>query len=123
MPASSPPRPIGVTLAVIATVGLALFTLVMAVLSLASGHGRFSGGVALALVLWGLLVGVMGVFLYRGAWWARGSVVAAGLLHVFAFGQFALDGSPWAWLGAAAGLVSAVGVVLPTSTAWLRSIG
>ena len=102
------------------TLGLAAFTIVMAVLSLAEGHGSFSGGVALALVLWGLLVGAGGVFLLRGARWARGPVVAAGLLHVFAFGQFALEGAPLAWLGAAAGLVAAVGLVVPSSTAWLN---
>ena len=118
VPDPSTPRPVGVVVAVVATMALALFTLGMAVLSLAEGHGSFSGGVGFALVLWGLLVGAGAVLLLRGSRWARGPVVAAGLLHVFAYGQFALDGTPLAWLGALAGLAAAVGLVLPDSTAW-----
>lgn len=116
---SAPTRPVGVLLAALATSGLALFSIVMAGLSLAEGHGSFSGGVGLALGLWGLLVGAGAFFLLRGSRWARGPVVAAGLLHVFAYGQLAMNNAPLAWLGAAAGLVAVIGLVLPASTAWL----
>ena len=99
--------------------GLALFALVMAILSLAEGQGSFSGGVGLALILWGLLIGAGGFFLLRGSRWARGPVLAAGLLQAFAYGQIALNNAPLAWLGAAAGLVAVIGLVLPSSTAWV----
>ncbi|WP_282005067.1 hypothetical protein [Propioniciclava sinopodophylli] len=118
MPQSTRALPPGVLLSAFATLGLALFTLVMAILSLAEGHGAFSGGVALALMLWGVLVGAGSVLLLRGARWARGPVIAAGLLHAFAFGQFALNNAPLAWLGAAAGVAAVVGLVLPASTGW-----
>ena len=96
MPENPSPRPLGLTVAAVTTILFGLFFLGMAGLSLASGHGAFSGGVALALVLWGLLVGGVGVALLRGARWAMGPVVAAALLHVFSFAQFATDGSAFA---------------------------
>lgn len=120
MPEISRSRPLGLTVAIATTVAFAVFFLVMAALSLSSGHGAFSGGVAVALVLWGLLVGACGVFLARGARWAMGPVVAAALLHVFSFAQFAMDGSPLALIGAVAALAIVVGVLHPVSRAWLN---
>lgn len=102
------------TVSAAATVGLAAFFVVMAGLSWAAGHGVFSGGIGVALVLWALIVGAAGVWLWRGSGWARGPVVFAGLLHAFAFGQF-VPTAPWAALGALAGLVAAVGAVLPST--------
>lgn len=113
-------RPPGLTVAALSTLALAAFFVVMAVLSLASGHGAFSTGVALALLLWAVVTAGVGVALWRGARWARGPVVAAGLLHVFAFGQF-VPSAPWAALGALAGLAATVGPVLPASRAWLSA--
>lgn len=114
-------RPPGLVVAVVATVALTVFFVAMAVLSLSAGHGSFSGGVAFALILWALLVGGAGILLWRGHGWARGPVIAAGLLHVLAFGQFALN-TPWAVLGAAAGLAAVVGAALP-STRGALSVG
>lgn len=98
----------------------ALFFLVMAALSVSAGHGAFSVGIAIALVLWGSIVGVCGFFVGRGAPWAKGPVVAAALLHVFAFAQFAIDGSPWALIGAVAAFAIVVGVLHPVSREWLN---
>lgn len=110
----SPPRPLGLLASAASTVGVAVFFAVMAALSLASGHGSFSSGVSVALLLWAVLVGAAGVLFWRRVGWVRGGVVAAGLLHVLAFGQFALA-SPPAILGALAGLVAVVGAVLPST--------
>lgn len=96
------------------TVALAAFFVVMAVLALTAGHGAFSGGVGVALIVWAVLTGAAGVWLWRGSGWARGPVVFAGLLHTFAFGQF-VPTAPWAALGAAAGLLSVVCAVLPST--------
>lgn len=120
MPETPPSRPLGLTVAIVTTIAFGVFFLVMAALSLSSGHGAFSGGVAIALILWGLIVGVCGVFLARGAKWARGPVVAAALLHVFSFAQFSMDGSPLALIGAIAALAILVGVLHPLSRAWLN---
>ena len=118
MPETSFTRAPGLVAAGVASLALTAFFVVLAMLSLSSGHGAFSGGVALALMLWGVLVGAGSVLLLRGARWARGPVIAAGLLHAFAFGQFALNNAPLAWLGAAAGVAAVVGLVLPASTGW-----
>ena len=120
MPTPTSTRPLGLTVAVATTIAFAAFFLIMAVLSLSAGHGTFSGGVAIALILWGALVGTCGVALWRGARWARGPVVAAALLHVFSFAQFAMDGSPVALVGAIAALAIVVGVLHPVSRAWLN---
>ncbi|MFP5417262.1 MAG: hypothetical protein ACLGHZ_10405 [Actinomycetes bacterium] len=111
-------RPPGLVASVVATLALALFSLVLAVLSLSVGHGFFSGGVAVALLVWALMVGAGGALLWRGVGLARGPVVAAGLLHVLAFAQFALT-EPWTILGALAGLVATVGAILPSTRAAL----
>lgn len=110
-----------VLLASVASVGLAVFFVIMAALSLSAGHGEFSGLVGVALVLWGLIVGAFGYLFARGRRWARGPVVAAGLLHVFAFGQFAWEGAPQALLGALAGLVAVLGGVWPSTNAWINA--
>ncbi len=123
MPENSTPRPLGLTVASLATIAFAVFFMVMAALSLSAGHGAFSGGVAIALVLWGLVVGVCGVFLWRGARWAVGPVVAASLLHVFSFAQFSMDGSPLALIGAVVAFAIVVGTVHPLSRAWLNGAG
>ncbi|MFT3877913.1 MAG: hypothetical protein QM708_16055 [Propioniciclava sp.] len=118
MASPASPRPAGIVVSVTTTAVLAVFFLVMAVLSLSSGHGSLSAGVAVALVVWGLLVGVSAVLLWQGAAWSRGPVVAAGLLHVFAFGQLAVS-APLAVAGALAGAAAVAGAVLPSSRAWL----
>ncbi len=110
-------------MAALASIAFAVFFLAMAVLSLTSGHGAFSGGVAIALILWGLIVGVCGFFLLRGARWARGPVVAAALLHVFSFAQFSMNGSPLTLIGAIVALAIVVGALHPVSRAWLNGEG
>jgi hypothetical protein len=112
-------RPLGLVVASVTTAALAAFTVLMAVLSLTSGHGWLSGGVALMLLLWGAGVGAAAWGLWRGSAWARGPVVAIGLLHLTAYGQFSLN-QPLALVGAALALVAVIGAVLPATTRALR---
>ena len=112
-------RPPWVLAAAASTVLLALSFVVMAALSLTSGHGQFSGQVGAMLLAWGALVGFAGWGLWSLRPWSRGAVVASGLVHVFAFGQM-VPTAPWAALGAALALVGVVGAVLPTTRAALR---
>lgn len=122
VPQNPSSRPAGVLAAVAASLALAVFFVVMAVLSLSSGHGSLSGGVTFALVLWAVLVGASAVMLWRRAGWSRGPVIAAGLLHVLAFGQFTLS-APAAVLGALAGVIAVAGAVLPSTRTWLTTRG
>lgn len=101
---------------------MALCFAVLAVLALLAGHHAFSGGVTVALLGWAVVVGAAGVCLWFRRWYASGIVVFAGLLHVFAFGEM-VPSNVWALLGAAAGLVSAVGPLLPSSRSALSRAG
>lgn len=121
-PVSAPVRPLGLQVSAIATWVLALAFVVMGALSLVEGHGVFSGGIAFMLVGWGVLVALAGWLLWRRSVWSRGLVVAAGLIHVLAFGQFTAT-APWAVLGAIAGAAAVVGAVLPSTRAALTARG
>lgn len=112
MTPSSYSRPPWLIASAAATLVLAAAFVVLALLSLTSGHGQFSGQVAAMLLAWGLLVGAAGWALWRLLAWARGAVVAAGLLHLFSLGQM-IPTAPWAAAGALLAAVAVVGAVLP----------
>ncbi len=63
-------------------VGLALIALAAA--SLAAGHGSFSGGVGIALVVYGVAMAGGAFALWQGSIFGRGPVVAMALLNVVA---------------------------------------
>lgn len=98
-------------------VGTLLMVLAMA--ALAAGHGEFSGGVGAVLLVYGLAVAAAGVWLGRGSLFARGPVLALGLLNLAVAASYAGD-VPWAWLVVAAAAVSVVGAALPATTRALR---
>lgn len=113
-------RPWPLLVAAAGTAAAAALTLVLAALSLAGGHGLFSAGVAVMLVIWGAAA----LAAARGLWsrrlWARGPATMIALVHAFGFGEFALNNQPLAW--AAVGLAGAtlVALVLPATT---RALG
>lgn len=108
----------GLVVASSATAAFAVVFGVMAGLALAGGHGEFSGHIALGLLVWALLVGAAAVLLWRRSRWARGPVVAIGLLHLLAFGQSTLV-TPWAALGVAVAAAAVLGAVWPSTRAAL----
>ena len=113
-------RPWPLLVAAGGTAAAALLTLVLAALSLTGGHGIFSAGVSVMLVIWGAAA----LAAARGLWsrrvWARGPATMIALVHAFGFGEFALNDQPLAW--AAVGLAGAtlVSLVLPATT---RALG
>lgn len=122
MSGTPPTRSPGLAAACAASVLLAVCFCVLALLALLAGHSTFSGGVAVALLVWAGIVGSAGVLLWFGRRFASGVVVFAGMLHLLAFGEM-VPSNAWALLGAAAGLVSAVGPLLPSSRAALSREG
>ncbi|MFV0406107.1 MAG: hypothetical protein ACK5LN_04710 [Propioniciclava sp.] len=118
-------RPAALVAAVIATGGFSVAFLVLAVLALRGGHGAFSGHVAVGLLVWGLVNAIAAVALGQLRWWARGLVVALGLLHLLAFGQSMLV-APWAGVGLLAALVAVVGASWPSTRTvlhpWRRTV-
>ena len=107
-------RPAPLLAAAAATGLLAVAFTGLALLSLGSGHGQFSGQVAAMLLVWGALVGAAGWGLWALQPWSRGAVVAAGLLHAFALGQM-VPTAPFAAVGAVLAVVAVVGGVVPST--------
>ncbi|MFZ0531057.1 MAG: hypothetical protein WAL91_11050, partial [Propionicimonas sp.] len=112
-------RPLGLVVAVAGSgvVGLALIGL--AVASLASGHGDFSGGVGVALLVYGALILAAAWALWRGSVLGRGPVVATGLLNLIAAISFTAT-APWAWAVAIVSAATVVGAALPSTSRALR---
>ncbi|WP_203566325.1 hypothetical protein [Aestuariimicrobium ganziense] len=79
------------------TLVTALLLLVVAVGTLAQGHGTFSVGVGAMLVLYSLLVGALGLFALRGALALTGMVIAAAVLHLLVVGSTAVNDAAWMW--------------------------
>ncbi len=87
----------------------------LAVASLASGHGQFSGGVGAVLLGYGLAVGASAWALWRRSRFARGPVLSAGLLNVAVAASYVAD-TPIAWLVLVIAVVTVVGVSLPSTS-------
>jgi hypothetical protein len=99
-------------------VGLALIAL--AVASLAAGHGGFSGGVGIALIVYGVAMAGGALALWRGNIFGRGPVVALALLNVVA-GYTFTESAPWVWLLVAVSAVTVVGASLPSTSRALQA--
>lgn len=100
--------------------GLAVAT--FGVLSLASGHGGFSWGIAAMLIGYGLALGAAAWGLWRLSLFARGPIVAMALMHL-AIATSYLTGPTW-WAGALIACVpiaTLVAVLWPSTTAELRA--
>lgn len=115
-------RPPGLIVAAAGSAAVAAVLVVLAGASLASGHGRFSGGVALVLLLYGAAVGAASWGLWRGSLLARGPVLATSLLHVAVAAGYLAEG-PLAWAVLVVSLAAVVGVALPATSRALRGPG
>lgn len=62
----------------------------------AQGHGRFSWGVGSVLVVYGLLVMLLAILLWRRVALAQGLVIASSLLHIGVL--WSVASGEWAWL-------------------------
>lgn len=119
MPSIHSRRPAWLVAGAASTAAIATFFVVLAVLSLVSGHGQFSWQVASMLLVWALLGFVTAWGLWARQPWSRGAIVATGLLHLFAFGQM-IPTAPVAAVGAALAVVSVVAGALPSTREELR---
>lgn len=85
----------------------------LGVAALAQQHAAFSLGVGIVLVAYGLLVCAIAWFGWRGATFASGAMIAAGLLHLATAASYATgDGWFWAVLIAIVPLVTVILAVL-----------
>lgn len=103
---------------IVAVAGAALAAaalLALAVASLASGHGQFSGGVALFLAGYAVVMGVAAWGLWRLSVLGRGPVVALSLINVIA-GYTFTGSAPWVWLFVAVSAATVVAGSLPATS-------
>ena len=98
-------------------VGVALIALAAA--SLAAGHGGFSGGVAIALILYGLAMAGGASALWRGSILGRGPVIAMALLNLAA-GYTFTAAAPWVWLLVGVSAATVVAAALPSTSRGLH---
>lgn len=94
----------------------------LSVAALAVGHGEFSGGVGVALLVYASVMIVAGVALGRGRLLGRGPVIATALLNVVVAWSFT-GTAPWAWLVVAICAMTAVAAALPATSRTLRGPG
>jgi hypothetical protein len=87
---------------------------VLAVLSAVSGHGSFSGGVAVMLGIYGAGLLAAGWGLWRLSIFSRGAIVAAALLHIAVIASDYIQG-PLAWVAI---LLAVVPVTTVVATVW-----
>lgn len=108
MPAQS--RTIPARIAASASVAVGLGFWAAAALSLSSGHGQFSGEIAVLLAGYGLLLVAAGVAAWRGVRLAQGAVLSLGLLDLLVAGSSLTQ--PGAWLLLAASAITVVAGVV-----------
>jgi len=94
-------------------VGIALIALAAA--SLAAGHGAFSGGVGIALIVYGVAMAGGAFALWKGSIFGRGPVVAMALLNLVA-GYTFTESAPWVWLIVAVSAATLVAAALPSTS-------
>ncbi|MGJ6979402.1 hypothetical protein ACSDQ9_02560 [Aestuariimicrobium soli] len=103
-PPETTPAPAGVAgfrrplmIAGLLTLLAAMALVAVGVAVVAQVHGIFSVGVGAMLLLYGLMVGAIGVVAVRGRGWSSGAVVAAAVLHVLVVVAIARHANPWWW--------------------------
>lgn len=111
----------------VAVVITGLTTLVLAGLGvsvMAQQHGRFSAGVGLALLLYGLLVGVVAWLAWQRHSLGYGPMVAFNVLHGFVIGSTA-NGSHawWLWFGLVPVAIAVVCMLMPVTRAEFGRLG
>mgnify|MGYP001259069591 FL=1 len=119
VPHASVQRPVGLVVAVAGSGLVALAVLALAIASLAAGHGEFSGGVGIALLVYGAIILAATWALWRGSLLGRGPVIATALLNLIAAVTFT-PGAPWVWAVVLLAGATVVGAALPSTSRDLR---
>ena len=112
-------RPPGLVVAAAGSLLVGIALIALAAASLSVGHGSFSGGVGIALVIYGLAMAGGAVALWKGSIFGRGPVVAMSLLNLVASYTFT-ETAPWVWLIVAVSAATVVAAALPGTSRALR---
>jgi hypothetical protein len=108
-------RPPGLVVAATGAVLVGIALIALSAASLSAGHGGFSGGVGIALIVYG--VGMVGgaFALWKGSIFGRGPVIAMALLNWVA-GYTFTESAPWVWLIVAVSAATVVAAALPSTS-------
>lgn len=112
-------KPAGLIVATVGSAVTAVAILVLAGAALSSAHGQFSGGVAIALLVYA--AGILGATwaMWRGQVLGRGPVLACALLNLIAGYTFTGD-APWVWAFVAIAAATVVAAAMPSTS---RALG
>lgn len=105
-------RPLGLVVAATGSLLVGIALIALAAASLSAGHGGFSGGVGIALIIYGLAMAGGAYALWKGSIFGRGPVVAMALLNLVA-GYTFTQSAPWVWLIVAVSAATVVAAALP----------
>ena len=105
-------RPPGLVIAAAGSLLVGIALIALAAASLSVGHGSFSGGVGIALIIYGLAMAGGAIALWKGSIFGRGPVVAMALLNLVA-GYTFTESAPWVWLIVAVSAATVVAAALP----------
>lgn len=114
-----PRRPAGVWVAAGGSLLVGLLLIGLAAASLVAGHGGFSGGVGVALVIYGVAMVAGASALWQRSVFGRGPVVAMALLNLVAGYTFTAS-APWVWVLVMVSAVTVVAAALPSTSRALR---
>lgn len=106
-------------MASLGSAALGLVVIAVAIASLASGHGQFSGAIGIWLLLYGLVGVASAVALWRRSLLGRGPALVEAALNLIV-GFTMAPAAPAAWLVVALAAVTVVATVLPSTTAALH---
>jgi len=112
-------RPHSLIVAAALTGVAAALMAVMGVLSVLARFAALSVGIGAVLVAWALVLAWAAWGLFRGKRWARGPVVAGGLLHLASFANF-MPSQPLAAIGAVVAAATVATAVWPSTTKALK---
>ncbi|HEX5335333.1 MAG TPA: hypothetical protein VFW55_05595 [Propionicimonas sp.] len=115
MPDLNRRRPPGLVVAVTGSLLVGIALIALAAASLAAGHGGFSGGVGIALIVYGVAMAGGAFALWKGSIFGRGPVVAMALLNLVA-GYTFTESAPWVWLIVAVSAATLVAAALPSTS-------
>ena len=119
MPAPATHRPAGQLIAVSGSLVVGVLLIGLAAAAIAAGHGGFSGGVGIALIIYGVAMIAGALALWRGSIFGRGPVIAMALINLVA-GYTFTDSAPWVWLLVVISAITVIAAALPSTSSALH---